>query len=128
MSEKFVWDDLYSVQNEEVDNQHKQLFALVNKLEVGLDQKQVKAIIMDLYKYTRRHFASEEKMMKEVGYPKYEEHIILHDDLITKLNEISLQNFDDKEAIWKLNKFVVNWLTEHILHQDMGYTKFLNNN
>ncbi|MBU8848050.1 MAG: bacteriohemerythrin [Desulfobacterales bacterium] len=113
----FEWDDSFSVANEEIDQQHKMLFDLANSIGDDLNQQRIKKNIMDLYKYTREHFAAEEQMMQRISYPKFEEHKELHEDLITKLNTISAQPFEDDESVY-------DWLTHHILNKDMDYMRF----
>jgi hemerythrin len=124
MSIKFEWDNSFSVANEEIDNQHKMLFDLANSIGDDLNQQRIKKIIMDLYKYTREHFAAEEQMMKRISYPKFEEHKELHKDLITKLNTISAQPFEDDESVYDFITFMYDWLTHHILNKDMDFMRF----
>jgi hemerythrin len=126
MSVKFIWDKSYSVGCEALDNQHKKMFEIANSLDEGLDNKRIKRIIMDLYKYTREHFSTEEAEMKKMGFPKYDEHIFLHNDLISKLNTTTLQKFDNEEAVRVLKKFLYDWILDHILNHDAEYFKFAN--
>ncbi len=73
-----------------------------------------------------RHFTAEEKMMEESGYPYLLEHKELHDNLITKLNDISeTANMGRDIDMKKLRVFVFEWLTEHILKQDKNYMDYL---
>jgi len=99
---------------------------LANSLGEELNRQQIKKIIMDLYKYTREHFSTEEKMMKEAGYPKLEKHRDLHEELITELNEVCNQTFDDEESVFIFKKFIFDWLIKHILNQDKDYFIFVN--
>lgn len=124
MTDRYTWEDKYSVGDDEIDNQHKQLFAIANSVENHHEKSEIAKSIMELYKYTRIHFQAEEQMMRDVGFPEYREHQLLHDNLITKLNEISNQEFDKAEDGRKFIDFVFNWLTDHILHQDMAYCRF----
>ena len=71
MSIQFVWEEKFSVGNEDIDTQHKGLFSLGNELFEASRTQSIKPIIMRLYKYTREHFSSEEEMMKRIGYPLF---------------------------------------------------------
>ncbi|RJP82911.1 MAG: hypothetical protein C4522_02200 [Desulfobacteraceae bacterium] len=124
---QFVWDKSYSVGHALLDSQHQGMFERANALKEDLTEKQVRKIVMELYRYTREHFKEEEKMMQETGYPKRKDHIRLHNELITRLNDVSNQPFDSREAIWVFKKFVYDWLTEHILYQDKDYFQFRQN-
>jgi len=63
-------------------------------------------------------------MMQRISYPKFEEHKELHKDLITKLNTISAQSFEDDESVYDFITFVYDWLTHHILNKDMDFIRF----
>lgn len=124
MSIIFKWDNSFSVANEEIDQQHKMLFDLANSIGDDLNQQQIKKNIIVLYKYTQEHFAAEEQMMQRISYPKFEEHKELHKDLITKLDTISAQPFEDDESVYDFITFVYDWLTHHILNKDMDFMRF----
>jgi hemerythrin len=124
MSIEFTWKEEYSVGNPDIDKQHKQMFALGNRLSEVSDFRDIKPIIMELYKYVREHFAREEVMMKSSGFPLLETHGLKHDALITQLNEISYQPFDTDEAVYRLKKLIYEWLSYHIMHEDQKYCQF----
>ena len=124
MSIQFVWENKYSVGNPIIDKQHKEMFKLGNDLPEVLSAQEIKPIIMGLYKYTREHFSMEEEMMKSIGFPLLAEHKILHEELISKLNEISSLSFETDKAVLSFKKFVYGWLIEHIMYQDIQYFKF----
>jgi len=125
MSIIFEWDNSFSVANEKIDQQHKMLFNLASSIGDDLNQQRIKKNIIVLYKYTREHFAAEEQMMQKISYPKFEEHKELHKDLITKLNTISTQPFEDDESVYNFITFVYDWLTHHILNKDMDFMRFV---
>jgi len=124
MSKKFVWDDSFSVANAKIDMQHKKLFDIANSIVTNQSQQQIKSVIIDLYKYIREHFVAEEQMMHSISYPKLKEHKKQHKELISDLNTMSTQSFDDKESVTNFVTFVYYWLTHHILYQDMDYMRF----
>ena len=124
MSIQFKWENKYSVGNSKIDKQHKEMFKLGNGLPEVLDAQEIKPIIMRLYKYTREHFSLEEEMMKSIKFPLLAEHITLHEDLISKLNEISSSPFNSDKEVLRFKQFVYGWLIEHILSEDMKYFKF----
>ena len=124
MSIQFIWENKYSVGNSKIDNQHKEMFKLGNDIPEVLNAQEINPIIMRLYKYTREHFSMEEEMMKSIGFPLLAEHKILHEELISKLNEISSCPFETDKAALRFKQFVYGWLIEHIMHKDMQYFKF----
>ena len=124
MSVKFVWEEKYSVGDPVIDEQHKGLFAIGNSLPETANADDIKPLIMRLFKYTREHFLAEEQMMQRIGFPLLDEHRMLHEDLITKLNETSAQPLDTDDAVNGFKKFVFEWLTDHIMVQDKKYFQF----
>ncbi len=80
---------------------------------------------MQMYRYTRVHFAHEEKLMKSINYPDLETHTRQHNLLLTRLNEIAFQIADDTldRQAWK--DFLSNWLLNHIANTDTKLAKFV---
>ena len=114
----FQWKQCYETGVEEIDQQHKRLFELGNEL-FGSDYVSGRKIIIEFYKYTRYHFQAEEKYMQSIGYSDYEKHSIRHEKLISELNDISDNYFQDSRAFESFKVFVYHWINRHILDEDM---------
>ena len=125
MSIKFLWDETYTVGNPAFDEQHKRIFEIANSLPEVVDEELIKNIIWRLFKHVNEHFVTEEKMMKDISYPRLAEHRQLHDELITKLSDISTQSFDSDQSIFEFKKFIYDWIIEHIMNADNGYFRFV---
>ena len=125
MSIQFLWDETYTVGNPNFDEQHKRIFEIANSLPEVVDEELIKNIIWRLFKHTNEHFVTEEKMMKDIGYPKLAEHRQLHDELITKLSDISTQSFGSDQSVFQFKKFIYDWIIEHIMNADNGYFRFV---
>jgi hemerythrin len=125
MSIQFLWDEAYTVGNSKVDEQHKRIFELANSLPEVANEENIKRIIWTMFKHANEHFAIEEKMMKEIGYPKLAEHRELHDELITKLSHISTHSFDNDQSAFQFKKFIYDWIIEHIMNADKEYFRFV---
>ena len=109
MSIQFTWDKIYSVGNPNLDEQHQRMFELANSLSEMTDEGHIKRTIWRMFKHVHEHFASEENMMKEIDYPQLAEHRELHNDLITKLSNISTHSFDSEQSIFQFRKFIYDW-------------------
>jgi len=125
MSIKFLWDKRYTVGNPSFDEQHKRIFEIANSLPEVVDEELIKNIIWRLFKHVNEHFATEEKMMKDISYPRLAEHRQLHDELITKLSDISTQSFGSDQSVFQFKKFIYDWIIEHIMNADNGYFRFV---
>ena len=126
-----AWRDEYSVHIREIDNQHKRLFTLLNKLfdAKGSNQERetLAGILSDLVKYAETHFATEERLMKSYGYPDLASHIEEHEEFIRKVRDFQ-QLFEDGKVLLDLSvlNFLLNWLKNHIQGSDKAYAPFLN--
>ncbi len=128
MPVKFSWDSAYSVGDELIDSQHQHLFSLANTLGRDIQEQKVREVVKELYKYTQFHFSTEEQLMRSMAYPLLEEHCTLHEDLVSELNELSQQDLSSQESVSTIQKFVFNWLVNHILQEDMRYASHIRNN
>ena len=126
------WSDELSVGIEEIDDQHKELVALVNEMHRAIHERHgsevVREILARLTDYTRIHFAVEESLMRILNYPGYEEHKALHEELLSHVVELNEKVATGKTAIgFELMHFLKVWLTKHIMESDKEYTEhFLN--
>lgn len=125
MPERIEWLPSYSVNRLDLDTQHKELFRLIGELSGDLDAKQVKTSIFYLFKYTRTHFTTEEFLLKETGYPEFNNHQKLHEELITQLSDFADLDFHDEQSVQEFKKFASDWLSSHILEEDLKYARYL---
>lgn len=127
---KFVeWSDDLSVGIEEIDAQHQVLVGLVNEMHDAIHRRQGSEVVRDVLRkladYTRIHFAVEESLMRILGYPGYEAHKLLHEQLIAHMMELQHKVDTGKTAIgFELMHFLKVWLTKHIMESDREYGHF----
>ncbi|MCU7920972.1 MAG: bacteriohemerythrin [Candidatus Thiodiazotropha sp. (ex Epidulcina cf. delphinae)] len=129
MGKFVVWSDTLSVGIEEIDEQHKMLVELVNKMHEAIHQRHgsdvVKSILGDLADYTRIHFAVEESLMRILNYPGYDDHKEIHEELLQSVVDLQEKVATGKTAIgFELMHFLKTWLTKHIMEEDMQYSGF----
>ena len=96
------WDEKYSLNVKEIDDEHKNLFSLFNRLQEGIIAGKSKdalgTALLELIDHTVLHFATEEKLMQQFSYIGFVEHKRVHDGLITEAKE--LQNkFSKKDKV-----------------------------
>ncbi|MBF0623916.1 MAG: hemerythrin family protein [Magnetococcales bacterium] len=86
---------------------------------------QVDAIFVRLEKYVQMHFAAEEAMMRERGYPEIGEHMAQHAHLSKVLAELQEKVGSRQVAyIAQLQGFLMDWLRNHINRHDARYGEF----
>ncbi|MEQ8603027.1 MAG: bacteriohemerythrin [Marivibrio sp.] len=123
------WDEGMSVGLARLDDDHKQLIAIINRLHeaVRLGGSEAGATVarslQALADYTERHFAREEAVLEAVGYPALRGHRVQHDAFVDELRDLA-DAFDarrDPALAAELGRFLRDWLTHHILVEDMAY-------
>ncbi|KHF26060.1 bacteriohemerythrin [Solemya velum gill symbiont] len=124
------WSNTLSVEVDEIDDDHRKLVGLFNMLnhsvEDGDDPKYIEAVLEELITCTAWHFRHEERLMVKYGYKDYEEHYSEHSKLIESARELQQTLKQEGHQISNENiEFLENWLTEHILVDDMRLGSFL---
>lgn len=127
----FVWSEKYSVNIQEIDNQHKKLIGLVATLDdamvQGKGKQALEKILGELIQYTKTHFATEERLMKTNGYPEYAEHKDKHDKMTQKVLAVEKDYQAGKMTIThEVMKFLQDWVDKHIMGTDKKYQPFFN--
>jgi hemerythrin len=125
-----TWSDALSVNIKEIDDQHKCLIELLNKLhdsmKAGKGNDIIGPILSDLLSYTSFHFATEEKYFQQYSYPEYLRHKKEHDDLRHRTKALHTSYKEGKLTITiEVMTFLKNWLSNHILVSDKKYSSFL---
>jgi hemerythrin len=125
------WNSDYSVNISEVDEQHKKLIGLVNEMydaiSIGKGREVLGPVLTELVSYTGYHFTTEERLFQQYGYPDYETHKKLNDDLTARTKKLQ-QAFErgNKMIAVDVMLFLSDWLNVHILNEDKKYAPFLN--
>lgn len=123
------WSDKYSVNVAEIDEQHKKLFSLVNDMydamHAGKGSDMIGTVIAEFVDYTDYHFKAEERLLRQNGYPEYDEHKEMHDNLSRKAHSIK-EAFDrgNTPTAIEVMLLLTNWLNTHILEEDRKYKPY----
>jgi hemerythrin len=104
-----------------IDDEHQHLFTLVKRLEV----ENVKQTLDELLEYVVSHFTNEQALMESSGYPGFEAHLALHEQLSAQVAEF-LATGDEwtEERVQDLRRFLNRWLVGHILTHDLRFAKW----
>lgn len=123
-----VWDDSLNLNIDLIDEEHKTLISLMNKLHKqyhdGNPQETVRATFSELTEYATKHFKDEEDYMASIKFSDLDAHRAIHKRLLDRLNTYS-QEFDDSNG--QISEyfftFLKLWVTAHIKGIDK---KFVN--
>jgi len=127
--EEIIWQDTFSVGVTEMDDQHKKLIAMINRLII--EQKTLTTpatlagLLTEMVDYSREHFRAEEYLMSEYGYDKKDQQVKLHEEFIQKTMEFcSATEIGPNILSVALLEYLQTWLMDHILKEDMQYKLF----
>lgn len=123
----FVWKAEYRVGDAIIDEQHEYLFALADVLLASQNKAELVGNVMKLYRYVREHFSHEESIMRRTGYPGYDEHVAMHNQLIERLAAISDDIGQDRWSSEDLQTFMNGWLLGHIREVDTKMAAYIMN-
>lgn len=121
-----VWSDIHDTGIPIIDQQHRGIVSIINSLFFFMRHKQgndiLNATVTMIGQYTKIHFVTEEKLLKSTGYPDFEAHKRLHEQLINESTLVggqSLRNQDPSEYLI----FLRNWWLNHINKHDHEYVE-----
>lgn len=122
--ELITWNKSYETGHPIVDGQHKNLFSLVNNLHIAIQDGHKKLMLIEtmekLASYVDTHFKTEEELMLASGYPNFDSHKQIHDQLKDQAFKlIKLFSLGKVDLTATISKFLSDWLTEHIMEIDI---------
>ncbi|MFA6121974.1 MAG: hemerythrin family protein [Sideroxydans sp.] len=125
------WNKDLELDNPLIDTQHRILLLLCRKLDIAIKtrepEKTVLSVMLELKKFTEFHFVSEENLMREVGYPKVDDHALIHSDLLMQLDIALAKIGRHQEFPEDLLFFLNKWLANHVIHEDLKIAEYVRN-
>ncbi|MEZ4387430.1 MAG: bacteriohemerythrin [Candidatus Krumholzibacteriia bacterium] len=119
------WTPAMSVGHAGIDRQHQTLLDIYNRFDAAASQgkgrREVEGIVAELCRYTAIHFATEEQVLAEHGYPDLARHQVLHRQLIAKLDEFQADLARGARVTSVLRQFLGYWWQNHILEHDREF-------
>ncbi len=125
-----AWNTRYSTGIRIIDEQHQELFQIVNRLRrlvlEAANRVEIEALLQDLVACSERHFASEEAHMAKVGYPDLTQHRAEHVSMLASLQELLARFRESDQAMaMMVPTFMEGWLKHHISDGDFGFVSFM---
>lgn len=123
------WNRRYEIGVESIDKQHKQLFAMINKmLTLGEEEEKKEWVCREGVKYLKNHvvehFQHEEEYMRSIDYADFEVHKRLHDDFqnhtLPSLEEELEETSYSEEAMRHFLGVSIGWLVAHTQTEDLA--------
>ena len=122
------WKADYSIGIPEIDEQHMQLFACIDRLDAAASDEDrrlaVYFVMEELKDYARIHFTVEEIVMRLFDYPGLEAHAAEHRAFALKIE--SLEKNELRQDIYvEATQYLRAWLINHIKVTDKRYAEHL---
>jgi hemerythrin len=114
-----------------IDAQHRQLFATCKDFDQTVNQNpdpaQVQNLLDILHYYAIRHFAMEEKYMKECNYPEFDAHRKIHLSFTDNFSLLATEFKDSgltSSLVERLKKDLSDWIVAHICGIDQEFAAY----
>jgi len=125
------WSEQLSVGIAHIDDQHRKLIEMINNLHDhvirGNAQELVGPVLGQLVAYAKNHFAIEEVLFRQNGYPDAAAHEQEHQAFRQQAAALESDFIAGKAPVTqKTMGFLRGWLLNHIMGTDMKYKPFLN--
>lgn len=126
------WNDSLLTGVKVIDEQHIELFNLINFLLAKMSKGEGTEVIHQTYdfleKYVNEHFNTEEALMIESGYGDYLFHLGLHrqfvKDFLLLKEELDAEGATTK-MLFKTESWLTGWWPNHIENVDRRLADFL---
>lgn len=133
MATEFLkWSNEYSIGLEEIDNQHKKLLNIINKLYQSFtsreENEKMEEILTEMADYTKYHFGTEERYFKQFGYKNSLDHLENHKMYVNKLATFQDDFKRNRTITYSVMNFLRNWLVNHIQGVDREYVSLFKDN
>ena len=129
-TEAYVFSNEYLTGIDLIDDEHRQLFALVNEVHALVRDDmifdkydEIMRILTELRSYTEMHFRDEETYMEQIHYADLDAQRRAHNAFIEKLVDINFEELESldnnqQEYLQDVLDFLAKWLVNHILKMD----------
>lgn len=128
---RIEWDATFSVNQAEIDEQHKKWIGIYNTLADAMDRDPegqtgiTSEILKSMLDYAKYHFQFEEEYMRTIGYPARGSHTRLHRECDALIYEAYVAVSEGNTVLnADLLKMIKEWLLDHILVEDKKYAEF----
>ena len=123
-----VWTEKNNLNIPIIDEQHRGIVSIINSLHYfikqGLGFQALLPTIIIKEQYSIIHFEAEQLLLKNYGYPDYDNHVLLHSHLRNNISAIKARSFINTDSDAAVN-FLKSWWVNHINIEDKKYERWL---
>lgn len=125
------WTDDLNTGIQVIDNQHQRIVDYINQLDHAQrehSREEVATVLDELVDYTLSHFAFEESLMEEAGYPYINAHKRVHQLFVKRVADYQQRFKMEEDIAAELLNTLRAWLINHIKNDDRDYADDVRNN
>ncbi len=126
-----LWDDSLRINIEEIDDQHENLFKVINQLHESLNQngeeKDQKPVLNSFLEFIMLHYATEEQWMRKYDYPDYEDHKSKHQEYVLEIKQL-VRKYKKENSELPAKDILLSlagWHSKHIIDYDKKFGRFV---
>jgi len=130
---ELIWNEGMSVGIDAIDEDHKQIIAVLAKLtsthSKDISKQVIDEIFLELEEYVLLHFSREEEILEKAKYKDIAKHKEGHQIFIEQLPLLKQQWLveDNLACSERIIAFLHTWIVNHILEDDFDYVPALHN-
>lgn len=131
MAQLIEWTSDLNTGIQVIDNQHQRIVEYINKLDHAQrhhSREEVGTVLDELVDYTLSHFAFEESLMEEAGYPFVNAHKKVHQLFVKRVADYQQRFKMGEDIAEELLNTLKAWLINHIKNDDQDYGDDVRNN
>ncbi|TWI70720.1 hemerythrin [Desulfobotulus alkaliphilus] len=127
--EQMIWDESLNVRVQNIDEQKQKIVEHINKIYQKHAERAEPKVLFDLLNELgeglRMHFALEEKIMQQQGYPELPDHRKLHKLFIRKTLNVRRALADNPDNVKDESlRYLGDWLLAHIRSEDQRFAPY----
>lgn len=111
-----------------LDEQHRSIVSTINTLHYyftnDMGDEAIRPVHKILEQYTVLHFHTEEALMKKAGFPDFDAHVQLHEELVRQ-NRAIIRNWSETKDPAQILEFLKDWWLGHINKKDRDYVPYV---
>lgn len=126
-----AWSDELVIGIPVIDAQHQRIVEYINTVEhvqKTKSQKELLELMDELVDYTVSHFAFEESLMEEAGYPFTNAHKKVHQLFTKRVENFQTRAKGGENITNELMHVLKAWLVNHIKRDDHDYSEIVKAN
>lgn len=112
--------ELLMVGNDSIDKMHREFYTILQALQNSVECD-IEHHLETLVSHLKGHFAAEEQLMLETGYPDMQCHKGEHDEVLLSAIDLLEKQKTQGIKMWAVHNFAVflsRWFEPHVAHLD----------